>query len=140
MYAHAQSMNMTNQIGAVSVADDDDGSCGGVESIDNPHIRFEAHSIDDSGAVVGGVVEDITADAVYAHNGGVSSEMAIQRHDDTSQLTLSFRGQVYVFDSVTPDKVRCSLSLSLSGFFFVVLFGYRENVGKGEKLKIFIGT
>jgi hypothetical protein len=114
MYAHAQSMNMTNQIGAVSVADDDDGSCGGVESIDNPHIRFEAHSIDDSGAVVGGVVEDITADAVYAHNGGVSSEMAIQRHDDTSQLTLSFRGQVYVFDSVTPDKVRCSLSLSLS--------------------------
>jgi hypothetical protein len=104
-------MNMTNQIGAVSVADDDDGSCGGVESIDNPHIRFEAHSIDDSGAVVGGVVEDITADAVYAHNGGVSSEMAIQRHDDTSQLTLSFRGQVYVFDSVTPDKVQAVLLL-----------------------------
>ncbi|XP_030933497.1 GATA transcription factor 25 isoform X2 [Quercus robur] len=111
MYGHAQTLNMPNQI----AADDDDVSCAGVESIDNPHIRYETHSLDDeTGAVVGGVVEDVTADAVYAHTGvatGVSPDMGIQRHDGTSQLTLSFRGQVYVFDSVTPDKVQAVLLL-----------------------------
>ena len=116
MYGHAQTLNMPNQI----AADDDDVSCAGVESIDNPHIRYETHSLDDeTGAVVGGVVEDVTADAVYAHTGvatGVSPDMGIQRHDGTSQLTLSFRGQVYVFDSVTPDKV------SLSGFRVCLVF------------------
>jgi hypothetical protein len=62
------------------------------------------------------VVEDVASDAVYGQGGGGgAAEMAIQRHDGTSQLTLSFRGQVYVFDSVTPDKV------SFFCFFFSVL-------------------
>lgn len=134
MYGHAQTLNMPNQI----AADDDDVSCAGVESIDNPHIRYETHSLDDeTGAVVGGVVEDVTADAVYAHPGvapGVSPDMGIQRHDGTSQLTLSFRGQVYVFDSVTPDKVSLSLSVDL-GFVWCFFWCAVWMLRKCAKLK-----
>lgn len=110
MYGHAQPLNMPNQI--APAADDDDVSGAGTESIDNPHIRYEAHSLDDATGAVVGVVEDVTADAVYGHGAaGVASDMAIQSPDGTSQLTLSFRGQVYVFDSVTPDKVQAVLLL-----------------------------
>lgn len=119
MYGHAQPLNMPNQIAAP--ADDDDVSGAGAESIDNPHIRYESHSLDDPGGAVGGVVDEVTADAVYGHGGGGggASEMAIQRPDGTSQLTLSFRGQVYVFDSVTPDKVQC-----FSVFLFMVIIWF----------------
>ncbi|KAF5455970.1 hypothetical protein F2P56_025491 [Juglans regia] len=112
MYGHPQPLNMPNQISASADDDDVSGAGAGAESIENSHIRYEAHSIDDSGGAVGGVVDDVTADAVYVHGGGGgASEMVIQRHEDTSQLTLSFRGQVYVFDSVTPDKVQAVLLL-----------------------------
>ncbi|KAF5462019.1 hypothetical protein F2P56_018063 [Juglans regia] len=113
MYGHSQTLNMPNQISAAAEDDDVSGAGAGAESIDNSLIRYEAHSIDDAAGSVGGVVDDVTADAVYSHGGsdGGASEMVIQRHDGTSQLTLSFRGQVYVFDSVTPDKVQAVLLL-----------------------------
>ena len=105
MYGHAQPLNMPNQIAAA--ADEDDVSGAGAESIDNSHIRYEAHSLDDTAGAVVEVVEDVASDSVYGQvGGGGAAEIAIQRHDGTSPLTLSFRGQVYVFDSVTPDKVR----------------------------------
>ena len=57
--------------------------------------------------IVHGKVDDVGHDAVY---GGTGHELVVNRGDGSSQLTLSFRGQVYVFDAVTPDKVRaCDL-------------------------------
>ncbi|GAV66855.1 GATA domain-containing protein/tify domain-containing protein/CCT domain-containing protein [Cephalotus follicularis] len=98
MYAHPQAMNIHSQI--ASSVDDDDGSGSG-EPIDNhTHIAYEN----------GVVVEDIASDGVYIP-GAAKSDMAIQRADGSSQLSLSFRGQVYVFDSVTPDKVQAVLLL-----------------------------
>lgn len=104
-HPHAQPMTMPNQID-----DDDDASAGvgaaGAESVDNPHIRYDApHALDDAGGGVagGGVVDDVGHESVYA---GAGHDLAVHRGDGSSQLTLSFRGQVYVFDAVTPDKVR----------------------------------
>ena len=93
-------MNVHHQI-PTPTGDDEDGTAG--DSIDHHHhhIRYE----DDNAT---GVVleEDISHDSVYAPNTVPASELAIQRTDDvSSQLTLTFRGQVYVFDAVTPDKV-----------------------------------
>ncbi|XP_062097082.1 GATA transcription factor 25-like [Humulus lupulus] len=107
MYGHGQSMTIPSQI-----ADDEDASGvgGGAESVDNPHLRYEAHALDDpAGGVAGSgdVVEDVNPDSVY----GAGHEMVVHRSDGSSQLTLSFRGQVYVFDAVTPDKVQAVLLL-----------------------------
>uniref|UniRef100_A0A5B7BXD2 Putative GATA transcription factor 25 n=1 Tax=Davidia involucrata TaxID=16924 RepID=A0A5B7BXD2_DAVIN len=98
MYGHTQSLNVPNQF----AADEDDATAGG-ESIDNPHVPYEAHVLEDGG--VGGVVP---SDAVYADGG---SDLVVPRNDTTNQLTLSFRGQVYMFDSVTTDKVQAVLLL-----------------------------
>ncbi|ONH90718.1 hypothetical protein PRUPE_8G071200 [Prunus persica] len=59
------------------------------ESIDNPHIRFE-----DSSA--------IPPNPLYL----TSSEYppAAATNGGSDQLTLSFQGEVYVFDEVSPDK------------------------------------
>lgn len=95
MYGHSQPLNMPPQI---STAESDDGS-GPDPALDaHHHIHYETHALEDgaTGAMV--VVEDVTSDAVYVSGGGGPEE--------SSQLTLSFRGQVYVFDAVTPDKVQ----------------------------------
>ncbi|RZC15862.1 GATA transcription factor 25-like [Glycine soja] len=60
------------------------------------HIHYSSHTIEDDGAAV----EDVSAVP--------GPEISI---DNSSQLTLSFRGQVYVFDAVTPDKVQAVLLL-----------------------------
>ncbi|KAJ9674042.1 hypothetical protein PVL29_023538 [Vitis rotundifolia] len=102
MYGHPQHMSMHNQI----AGDDDDGAAS--ESIDNPHVHYDAHVLQD-GVVPGmEVTGDVPSDAVYVADG---SEIALQPSDATNQLTLSFRGQVYVFDSVTHEKVRSVLLL-----------------------------
>ncbi|KAL9315850.1 hypothetical protein ACSQ67_016851 [Phaseolus vulgaris] len=100
MYGHSQPLNMPPQI---STAESDDGS-GPDPALDaHHHIHYETHALEDgaTGAMV--VVEDVTSDAVYVSGGGGPEE--------SSQLTLSFRGQVYVFDAVTPDKVQAVLLL-----------------------------
>ncbi|KAK9269872.1 hypothetical protein L1049_025445 [Liquidambar formosana] len=101
MYGHAQHMNMHNPI-----ADDDDDGTGGGESIDHPHVGYESHTLEDGGVEIIDTGEAIPNDAVY----GGASDLAIQRND-TNQLTLSFRGQVYVFDTVTPERVQAVLLL-----------------------------
>lgn len=70
------------------------------ESIDNPHIRFE-----DSSA--------IPPNPLYL----ASSEYppAAATNGGSDQLTLSFQGEVYVFDEVSPDKVQAVLLL-LGGY------------------------
>ncbi|KAJ7958903.1 GATA transcription factor [Quillaja saponaria] len=104
MYGHPQTMNIANQI---ATRNDDDGSGTGTGSIDNHHIRYEAHALEDGSS---GVIDGVTTDSVYVPQDD-GSNMTVQPCDGTSQLTLSFRGQVYVFDSVTPDKVQSVLLL-----------------------------
>ena len=96
------SMNVTNQLPA---AEDNGGAAS--DSVDNHHhhhhhIHYNSHALEDG---AGGVVEDVSADTVYVSGGG-GPDMSIHPCEDSSQLTLSFRGQVYVFDSVTPEKAR----------------------------------
>ncbi|KAK7275852.1 hypothetical protein RIF29_16978 [Crotalaria pallida] len=95
MYDHTPPMNnMPNQICA---AENDDGSAD--VSIDP--IPYDTHGLEHGNG--GGGAED----GVYVPGeGGVDAEFSIQPCDDPNQLTLTFRGQVYVFDSVTPDKVQ----------------------------------
>lgn len=90
---------ITNQMVADG-GEDDQVIAVGAESMDNPHI-YDPHALDE--AAGGGVVDDVTQDSVYVHGG---SDLSVQRADDSSQLALTFRGQVYVFDAVSPDKVQ----------------------------------
>ena len=59
-------------------------------AVSNHHIHYSSHTIEEDG---GATVEEVSAVPPL--------EISI---NDSSQLTLSFRGQVYVFDAVTPDK------------------------------------
>lgn len=109
MFAPAQHMNLPKQqIVRRSAADEDDGDgsssapVGTGGSVEHPHMGYEPHGLDDQ-AGMGGVIESIPPEAVYAT--GPGSEVSIPEGEDSSQLTLSFRGQVYVFDAVTPKKV-----------------------------------
>ncbi|KAL6176773.1 hypothetical protein ACLB2K_053406 [Fragaria x ananassa] len=101
MYRHAH--RMQNQIPTGGANDDD---APGAEPIDNAHIHYEGHTLEDGGVVV----EEATSDDVYIQGGNTDLDMAIP-YEGSSQLTLSFRGQVYVFDSVTPEKVQAVLLL-----------------------------
>lgn len=96
MYGHSHHMNVHNQI-AAPAGDDEDAAAA--DSIDHHHIRYE------DGNATGVVVGDVSSDSVYVPSNGAGSELAVHRGDVSSQLTLTFRGQVYVFDAVTPDKV-----------------------------------
>lgn len=91
MYGHSQQMNVPGQIS--SGADDDDVSVGPDNHHHHHHLGYDPHTAIENGVVV----EDVAADSVYVPAGADLS--------NSSQLTLSFRGQVYVFDAVTPDKV-----------------------------------
>uniref|UniRef100_A0A0A0LNY5 GATA transcription factor 25 n=2 Tax=Cucumis sativus TaxID=3659 RepID=A0A0A0LNY5_CUCSA len=79
------------------------------EPLDNRLVRYGAHSLED-GVGVGGMVEVLNPDAVYVPAGD-GSDLAVQRSDGSNQLTLSFRGQVYLFDAVSPEKVQAVLLL-----------------------------
>lgn len=86
---------MYDPVNQIVPAEDNDAS--------DQHIHYSSHTIED----VGAVVEHVSADSLYVP----PPEISIH---DSSQLTLSFRGQVYVFDAVTPDKaVSCFLLFSL---------------------------
>ncbi|CAL0317832.1 unnamed protein product [Lupinus luteus] len=104
-------MNMSIQIGA---AENDDAS--GQPSID--HIQYETHDLEDGNGGIGScVIEELNSDGVYisGDGGGGDHDFSLQPCDGSShrssQLSLAFRGQVYVFDSVTPDKVQSVLLL-----------------------------
>ncbi|OVA01838.1 zinc finger protein [Macleaya cordata] len=113
-----QSYGHGNNAGAVNnhpnqINEEEDGA--GTESIDNPNIRFE----DDD--VMDGVEEETPSDSAAYGGGGVAASnnnnnLAVTtREENMDQLTLSFQGQVYVFDSVSPEKVQAVLLL-LGGY------------------------
>ncbi|XP_049409705.1 GATA transcription factor 28-like [Solanum stenotomum] len=99
------------------------GSRGGIESMDNPtpHIRFDQHHHSHSHALHNGGaggsmemngVEGVSHNALY----GPPSEIVPTAGSGASdQLTLSFQGEVYVFDAVSPEKVQAVLLL-LGGY------------------------
>ncbi|XP_002522687.2 GATA transcription factor 24 [Ricinus communis] len=108
LYTTGEPMNIHNtHLEEEEEEEDEDIGGGGEESIDNPNNHYE----NGGGSVVGGVEGDaiqVTGDPDYplvAVYGGGSSD----------QLTLSFQGEVYVFDAVSPDKVQAVLLL-LGGY------------------------
>ncbi|KAK4804686.1 hypothetical protein SAY86_004503 [Trapa natans] len=117
MYASTHHVNLPKQqlIGrGPGNEDDGDGSfsaSGGAEDhVEHLELGYEAHFLDDGVAAgMGGVIESIPPDAVYST--GSASELAIPDSEQSSQLTLSFRGQLYEFADVTPRKVHAALLL-----------------------------
>ncbi|KAA8538194.1 hypothetical protein F0562_027802 [Nyssa sinensis] len=87
VFGDTRPLNVPNQF-----AEDEDDATAGGESIDNAHVPNEAH-----------VRDEVPSDAIYADCG---SDIFVHRSDPTNQLTLSFGGQVYLFDSITTDKVQ----------------------------------
>lgn len=74
---------------------------GGEESVDNPQIGFQ----ENDGVVA--VMNNGMDEASHAHVYGQGSDStSAPGNGGADQLTLSFQGEVYVFDSVSPDKVR----------------------------------
>ncbi|KAK8624238.1 hypothetical protein V6N13_065589 [Hibiscus sabdariffa] len=101
MYGQSQPMNLPGQIA--------DNNVSASAPADNYQtVSYDAHPLDDD---VG--VEDVSADPLYVTTSAASApDLAIpQRVDGASQLTLSFRGQVYVFDAITPEKFHAVLLL-----------------------------
>jgi hypothetical protein len=87
------------------LVDEEDGdnnniAGGGEESIDNTNsIQFE------DGGCSGVVGEAVAASDMYVStNGGGGADYGLVTANN-DQLTLSFQGEVYVFDAVAPDKV-----------------------------------
>lgn len=74
-------------------------------------IDQDEHAEDSNIATTGGVNEVMDGD-VGANMGTQSDNGAMIPHvgggENSNQLTLSFQDQVYVFDSVSPEKVLCS--------------------------------
>ncbi|KAF8406108.1 hypothetical protein HHK36_008188 [Tetracentron sinense] len=105
MSDQAQAMNLPSQIG-----NGEDGAGG--DSIDNLHSRYEAHSLQD-GCVEGAMdgVEDVPTDSVYVSG----LNLSLLGGDSMDQLTLSFHGEIYVVDAVSPEKVQAVLLL-LGGY------------------------
>uniref|UniRef100_A0A2P2KGT6 Uncharacterized protein MANES_07G041300 n=1 Tax=Rhizophora mucronata TaxID=61149 RepID=A0A2P2KGT6_RHIMU len=100
-----ETMNIQTQL----EEEEDEGiGRGGEESIDNPNAGYE----DGTGTGVG--VEDVTGSAMFIA-GGSDYNSVTGNGSDADQLTLSFQGEVYVFDGVSPDKVQAVLLL-LGGY------------------------
>ncbi|XP_022988859.1 GATA transcription factor 24-like [Cucurbita maxima] len=113
MYGSGVMNNVAQDLDNVQtqVGDEDDNVTGREESIDNPQMRFE-----DSGGMSGSVsamnrVQDIVPSAYISS----SDYNPLIGNGGADQLTLSFRGEVYAFDSVSPDKVQAVLLL-LGGY------------------------
>lgn len=77
------------------------------ESIDDPYEADQHHQRCFNDADIAYEAESVEG-SIFA-----AGDYSVQRlaGDDPNQLTLSFRGQVYVFDSVTTDKVQAVLLL-----------------------------
>ncbi|XP_016434188.1 GATA transcription factor 24 [Nicotiana tabacum] len=99
--------------------DDDvdvDGGGGGGESIDDPshHIRYDHnyhHALHNGGA--GATMEE--AAALNVVEGVAHNALYVPGIGSSNQLTLSFRGQVFVYPDVSPEKVQ-AVMLLLDGY------------------------
>lgn len=116
--------------------DNDDSVAGGEDSIDeaSPHVHFEPHSHSqalhnvsmEAAAPMNGV-DVVSPRALYAP-GGSEIVAAPAAGGGADQLTLSFQGEVYVFDAVSPEKVSALWSVytavsCIQALLLLVLFG-----------------
>ncbi|KAF5936924.1 hypothetical protein HYC85_024430 [Camellia sinensis] len=110
----AEAMNMQQQQQQNQIEDEEDDEVAGGESIDNPQIRFEAHAAlhDGGGGPVMNGVDGVHPHALYVPGSEIPPAVGGGGAD---QLTLSFQGEVYVFDAVSPEKVQAVLLL-LGGY------------------------
>lgn len=87
----------------------------GVVAQDPMHVQYEHHGlhhIDNENGMMddhpdNGMTEDVETD-IPSHPGNSSDnrgEVVDRGIENGDQLTLSFQGQVYVFDRVSPEKV-----------------------------------
>ncbi|KAJ4832804.1 hypothetical protein Tsubulata_044946, partial [Turnera subulata] len=92
--------------------EEEDIGGAGEESIDNPNMGYE----DGTGAGAGCGLEVVPSSDMYV-TGGPESDYSVLPGNGggADQLTLSFQGEVYVFDAVSPDKVQAVLLL-LGGY------------------------
>ncbi|KAL7002975.1 hypothetical protein U1Q18_004135 [Sarracenia purpurea var. burkii] len=108
----AAAMNSQQQQPRGQIEDEEHDDVADEESIDNPQIRFEAHALhDDDGGVMNGA-DGVHPDGPYIP---ASETQPAAGGGETEQLTLSFQGEVYVFDAVSPEKVQAVLLL-LGGY------------------------
>ena len=90
--------SMFNNIQSGQMEDEDDDVATAEESIDNPQIRFE----EGAGVAPMNGVQDVPQNPLYVPS---SNYPPVAENGSSDQLTLSFQGEVYVFDAVSPDKV-----------------------------------
>ncbi|KAK2983176.1 hypothetical protein RJ640_018521 [Escallonia rubra] len=109
----AEAMNIQQQRNQI---EDGEEHVAGGESIDNPQIRYEAHALHDGGGdameEMNGGVDGVASHALYVPGAEIAPAASGGGAD---QLTLSFQGEVYVFDAVSPEKVQAVLLL-LGGY------------------------
>lgn len=133
MYGPQTTMNSGNTVQHpgttyVDEEEDDDVRCSNGKSIDNPpsQIRYEGpnsshspHALQTAGG--GGVMDAVDTVALYeAGSTDMTSAVApASVEGGPDQLTLSFQGEVYVFDSVSPEKV-CFVLFNLK--FWITFF------------------
>jgi hypothetical protein len=82
------------------IEDEDDDVAAAEESIDNPQMRFEDGAVS---VTLNGAVHESAPISMYVPG---SEYPPVPGNGSSDQLTLSFQGEVYVFDAVSPDKVR----------------------------------
>lgn len=107
----------------VVVQEDDDVAGGEEESIDNPsRIRYDHHNphhhqhhtLQNSGSLEAGM-EDMSVQPHALYVPEAEIQPVSGGGGGADQLTLSFQGEVYVFDAVSPEKVQGVLLL-LGGY------------------------
>lgn len=121
MFAHLQPMTVPDHIVASGGSKGDVASpsvSASAASDHHHHIRYDAQTLED-----GTAIDDVATDATYVSDTG-GAELVCASVDCGNQLTLSFRGQVFVFDAISSEKVPCLFFLFL--VFFILLWGFNE--------------
>lgn len=112
---HLYSMPIQGQIGDVHVS-----TAGGSGGVGEVQVAADEQAIHRYGDGESGGVEGMDEDHEREHDGELPSDSAhfgdphaaIAPQVGGNQLTLSFQGEVYVFDSVSPEKVKTLSILS----------------------------
>ncbi|KAL4588569.1 hypothetical protein LXL04_001461 [Taraxacum kok-saghyz] len=110
----------------VVAQEEDDVAVGEEESIDNPsrirydhhnpHHHHQHHALQNSGSLEAGMDDmSVQPHALYVPDTEIQPVSSTAGGGGADQLTLSFQGEVYVFDAVSPEKVQ-SVLLLLGGY------------------------
>ncbi|KAL4651117.1 hypothetical protein ACB092_01G136900 [Castanea dentata] len=79
--------------------------------------------------MLNGDVQEVAPNAVFVP-GGSDYPLVNTRNGGSDQLTLSFKGKVYVFDAISPDKVLNFVNYD-SLFFFLSFLCFGGNLSEG---------